>query len=67
MYKELNASEKNLEVVVISGDRDVSGFNATMQGYPWVAVPFQEKRQAIEEKVPCTGYLRLSTIKNDCY
>ena len=57
LYEQLNASGKNLEVVVISGDRDADGFKSTMSGYPWVAVPFKEKRPSIEEKIPCTGYI----------
>ncbi len=55
MYEKVNASEKNLEVVVVSGDRDESGYQATMKGFPWVAVPFGEKRPSIEAKIPCTG------------
>jgi hypothetical protein len=55
LYNKINASEKNLEVVVISADRDQNGFQQTMQGFPWVAVPFGEKRPSIEAKIPCTG------------
>lgn len=52
-YESLNGE---LEVVIVSGDRDANGFKKTMDGFPWVAVPFGEKRPAIEAAVPCTGY-----------
>ncbi len=55
LYEQINASGKKLEVVVVSGDRDAAGFKSTMDGFPWVAVPFQEKRPEIEKNVPCTG------------
>ena len=51
-YESLNGE---LEVVIVSGDRDANGFKKTMDGFPWVAVPFGEKRPAIEAAVPCTG------------
>ena len=39
----------------MSGDRNAAGFDKTMNGFPWVAVPFGEKRPAIETAVPCPG------------
>ena len=39
----------------MSGDRNAAGFDKTMNGFPWVAVPFGEERPAIEAAVPCTG------------
>ena len=39
----------------MSGDRNAAGFDKTMDGFPWVAVPFGEERPAIEAAVPCTG------------
>ena len=44
-----------LEVVIVSGDRNDAGFKKTMDGLPFVAVPFGEKRPALEAAVPCTG------------
>jgi len=46
-------------VVIVSGDGDESGFESSMAGTPWLAVPFKEvgeRKPAIEAKVPCTGY-----------
>lgn len=40
----------------MSGDRDAGGFTRTMDGLPFVAVPLGDKRPAIEDAVPCTGY-----------
>ena len=51
----MNKSIAQQQVVVVSGDRNASGFDKTMNGFPWVAVPFGEKRPAIETAVPCTG------------
>jgi hypothetical protein len=56
LYSEWNATEKQVEVVVVSGDNDPKGFSATFDGAPWVAVPFGEKREEIERHIPCTGY-----------
>lgn len=56
MYEVVNAHEFNLEVVVVSGDRDKAGFDSTMRGMPFVAVPFEEKRDSIEKHIPCGGY-----------
>ena len=58
-YEALNKDEPNLEVVIVSGDRNEAGFQKTMSGFPWVAVPFGEKRPAIESAVPCTGCVPL--------
>ena len=54
-YAELNREGCQLEVVVVSGDRDEQGFKRTMEGLPFVAVPFGNQRPAIEDAVPCTG------------
>jgi hypothetical protein len=55
LYAELNKGECMLEVVIVSGDRNDAGFKKTMDGLPFVAVPFGEKRPALEAAVPCTG------------
>ena len=56
-YNEWNAGgAKNLQVVVVSGDRDADGFNASMADMPWVAVPLGSDTAGIAAKVPCTGY-----------
>lgn len=56
LYEEWNKDEKNIQVVVISGDSDASGFNSSMDGAPWVAVPLNGEKGEMEAKVPCTGY-----------
>jgi len=55
-YEEINKSSQELEVVVVSGDRNEAGFKATMDGLPFVAVPFGEQRDSLASAVPCTGY-----------
>ena len=48
--------EKNLQVIIISGDQNEDGFKLTMEGAPWVALKFGADKSAFETKVPCTGY-----------
>ena len=55
LYAELNKGECMMEVVIVSGDRNDAGFKKTMDGLPFVAVPFGDKRPALEAAVPCTG------------
>lgn len=56
LYEKWNADSKKIQVVVVSGDSDSNGFNASMEGAPWVAVPLNGEKGDIEAKVPCTGY-----------
>ena len=57
-YNAWNADgQKNLQVIVISGDRDADGFKNSMANMPWVALPLKSSEAAIlAAKVPCTGY-----------
>lgn len=56
-YNEWNANgAKNIQVVVVSGDKNQEGFDASMNGMPWVAIPYGTKVATIDDKVPCTGY-----------
>ena len=52
----MNAGEKQFQVVIVSGDQNQDGWNKTMEGAPWVGLPFGAEKAAIEAKVPCTGY-----------
>ena len=67
LYEEVNAGDaKNLQVVVISGDKDEAGFNASMAGMPWVALPFGNKgSDELKALVPCTGYPTPGILKGD--
>ena len=49
---------------MVSGDSDQAGFNSSMDGCPWYAVPFQTEHK-LEEKVPCTGYPTPGIVKAD--
>ena len=51
--------EKNVEVVIVSGDDEEDGFNETMGGLPFIAVPFKDigkRKPDIEKKIPCHFY-----------
>jgi Thioredoxin-like len=57
LYNSWNASGKNLQVIVVSADSDAAGFNKTMNGFPWVALPLHsEEASKLESKIPCTQY-----------
>mmetsp|Transcript_29012 Transcript_29012/g.40805 ORF Transcript_29012/g.40805 Transcript_29012/m.40805 type:complete len:96 (-) Transcript_29012:41-328(-) len=54
-----NTDGRVIEVIVVSGDSDKAGFLKTMEGYDWLAIPFDElkaRKADIEKHVPCTGY-----------
>ena len=56
-YNTWNADgAKNLQVVIVSGDKDQGGYDSTMRECPWVALPFGADKGAYEAKIPCTGY-----------
>ena len=57
--------EKNLQVVVVSGDQNEEGFKSTMEGVPFVALPFGADKTEIEKKIPCTGYPTPGVLKAD--
>ena len=57
MYNVWNKDgEKNLQVIVVSGDKSQAEFNQTMKEVPWVAIPYDGDKSGAELKVPCTGY-----------
>ena len=57
IYGKVNeGGAKNLQVVIISGDKDQGGYAKTMDGAPWVGVPLGADTTGIAAKVPCTGY-----------
>ncbi len=52
-------SEKNVEVVIVSGDDDEDGFNETVEGLPFISIPFKalgERKPNFEKKIPCHFY-----------
>ncbi len=59
-YNGWNADgQNNLQVIMISGDRDANGFDNSMASINWVALPLKSAEAAIlAAKVPCTGYPR---------
>ena len=64
LYAKWNANdEKNLQVVIVSGDRDEDGFKSTTEGMPWVALPFGSDKTAVNSLVPCTGFPTPGVIK----
>jgi hypothetical protein len=56
LYEGWNKTDKQIQVIVVSGDQDEAGFKSTMDGMPWVALPFGKDKSSIEAVIPCTGY-----------
>ena len=51
LYNKWNkdGAEKNLQVVLVSGDKDQGGFDTSMKDMPWVGQPFGTDKAAISE------------------
>ena len=64
-YEEWNATEKQIQVVMVSGDSDEAGYKSSMDGCNWLCVPFKGDSSEIEKKVPCTGYPTPGIVKID--
>ena len=57
IYGKINANgEKNLQVIIVSGDQNEEGYKKSCEEMPWVAIPFGGDKGGMEAKVPCTGY-----------
>ena len=52
-------------MVVVSGDQDENGHKASMEGAPWVSIPFGADQSSIEKIIPCTGYPTPAIVKID--
>jgi len=42
-YKEVNATEKQIEIIYISGDHDTSEYNEYTAKMPWKALPYGDE------------------------
>mmetsp|Transcript_24493 Transcript_24493/g.43373 ORF Transcript_24493/g.43373 Transcript_24493/m.43373 type:complete len:146 (+) Transcript_24493:395-832(+) len=51
-YKQANATQKLVEIVLVSRDKSEEEFNAYFKGMPWLALPFEERTvaQSLMEK-----------------
>jgi hypothetical protein len=59
LYEKWNKEKKIIEVIMVSGDRDESGFNQTIADLPYLSIPFNEtetRTPSINKMIPCTGY-----------
>ena len=66
-YKAVNESEKNIEIVFISFDRDEDDMLEYLDVMPWAAVPFTNEalREDLKEKFGVTGIPMLVVLKPD--
>ena len=42
-WNEDSVGDENVKVLVISGDKDKEGYDATMNDSPWVSLPYGDK------------------------
>ena len=59
LYNEWNKDglEKNIQVLMVSGDRDLEEYAYTIEKIPWIAMPFgTDITSGIESVIPCTAY-----------
>ena len=56
MYASWNKDGKNVQVVIVSGDRDNNQHKTTYSGFPWVTTPLGDGSARIRSVVPCGGY-----------
>mmetsp|Transcript_9769 Transcript_9769/g.14570 ORF Transcript_9769/g.14570 Transcript_9769/m.14570 type:complete len:145 (-) Transcript_9769:30-464(-) len=63
-YDEVNASQKQLEVIYVSADRTAEQFNEYFSEMPWVAVPFSDhpKRNSLAQTFKVQGIPALYLI-----
>ena len=43
-YKEWNKTQKEIEIIFISSDKDESSFSEYFKEMPWLALPFEERK-----------------------
>ena len=66
LYSEVNADQKSLEIIFMSGDKNVELYNDYYKEMPWLALPFQhEKLRDICMKYEVKAVPRLVIMKQD--
>ena len=66
LYEEINASERTIEVVFVSGDKTQEVYNEYYGEMPWIALPFKDARLAgLAKKFEVKGVPRLIILKPD--
>jgi nucleoredoxin len=65
-YNEINAEEKQLEVILISRDLKKEDFEDYYAKMPWLALPFEDTRMiTLVEKYGMKGFPNLLILKKD--
>ena len=66
LYTEFNESEKQIEVVFVSGDKTQEEFDKYYAEQPWIALPRGDKRLPnLAKKFEVKGVPRLVVLKKD--
>jgi nucleoredoxin len=66
LYKKWNASNKEIEVIFVSRDRDEASFAEYFKEMPWLAIPFNEKTiiDQLRQKYKVSGIPMLVVVNN---
>lgn len=65
-YNEVNSTEKQVEIVFLTCDRDDQSFKEYFDTMPWVALPHGDSRiQGLKTDMGCSGIPYLVVYKND--
>ena len=65
-YTEVNSEEKKLEIIFVSSDKDVEGFNEFFGAMPWLALPYGDSRiQQLKQAFKVAGIPLLVLLKKD--
>ena len=59
LYNKWNATEKQIEVLIISGDHNEEEYKESIKDCPFVFVPYancKAVKKAVDPKIKCTGY-----------
>lgn len=65
-YSEINAEEKQFEVILVSRDMRKEEFEEYYSKQPWLAVPFEDPRLgSLVEKYGVKGFPNLVVLKKD--
>merc|ERR1712196_295984 len=67
VYNELQGTDKKLEVVFVSSDRDTAAFDEYFGEMPWLALPFaeRERKEALSKKYKVRGIPSLVIVDED--
>lgn len=65
-YNQVNANEKQIEIIFIPCDRDANEFKGYYNEMPWLTLPFGDERcESFSDEYGCQGIPYLVILKPD--